>query len=183
MHPFMTFESLGILLTFMCGRPRRYKSPQSNPGAACCMQIVQRLLAEVEAASAAMLEGLLAKLRGPIQLPECLRVVGCLRRLAAFPEPELRRRYIALSHLISVLAHSTADTTWQSAGLLRKSADTEEKALPTVTAAAINYGNARAHVSRSPEVRQCDDADFCSAGSSGLLSWWPSWTTPACMST
>lgn len=53
---------------------------------------MQRLLGEVEAASAAMLEGLLAKLGGPIQLPECLRVVGCLRRLAAFPEPELRRR-------------------------------------------------------------------------------------------
>ncbi|CAK0785769.1 hypothetical protein CVIRNUC_008980 [Coccomyxa viridis] len=58
------------------------------------LEIVQRLLAEVEAASAAMLEGLLAKLRGPIQLPECLRVVGCLRRLAAFPEPELRRRFL-----------------------------------------------------------------------------------------
>ena len=56
------------------------------------VQIVQRLLGEVEAASSAMLAGLLAKLKGPIQLPECLRVVGCLRRLAAFPEPELRRR-------------------------------------------------------------------------------------------
>ena len=59
------------------------------------MQMVQRLLGEVEAASAAMLAGLLARLKGPIQLPECLRVVGCLRRLAAFPEPELRRRYVA----------------------------------------------------------------------------------------
>lgn len=59
------------------------------------MQIVQQLLGEVEAASAAMLAGLLARLKGPIQLPECLRVVGCLRRLAAFPEPELRRRYAA----------------------------------------------------------------------------------------
>ena len=56
------------------------------------VQMVQRLLGEVEAASAAMLAGLLARLKGPIQLPECLRVVGCLRRLAAFPEPELRRR-------------------------------------------------------------------------------------------
>ena len=59
------------------------------------LQIVQRLLGEVEAASAAMLAGLLARLKGPIQLPECLRVVGCLRRLAAFPEPELRRRCAA----------------------------------------------------------------------------------------
>ena len=56
-------------------------------------QIVQRLLKEVEAASAAMLGGLLGRLQASIQLPECLRVVGCLRRLAPFPEPELRRRW------------------------------------------------------------------------------------------
>ena len=55
-------------------------------------QIVRRLVAEVEAVSEGMLSGLLAKLRGPIQLPECLRVVGSLRRLAPFPEAQLRRR-------------------------------------------------------------------------------------------
>ena len=55
-------------------------------------QIVQQLVVEVEAASEAMLAGLMAKLHGPIQLPECLRIVGCLRRLAPFPEAELRRR-------------------------------------------------------------------------------------------
>ncbi|BDA46656.1 Conserved oligomeric Golgi complex subunit 8 [Coccomyxa sp. Obi] len=58
------------------------------------LKIVQQLVAEVEAASEAMLAGLMAKLRGPIQLPECLRIVGCLRRLAPFPEPELRRRFL-----------------------------------------------------------------------------------------
>ena len=57
-------------------------------------QIVQRLVAEVDAVSNAMLAGLLAKLGGPIQLPECLRVVGCLRRLAPFPEAELRTRCV-----------------------------------------------------------------------------------------
>ncbi len=56
-------------------------------------QIVRRLVAEVEGVSDAMLAGLLARLRGPIQLPECLRVVGSLRRLAPFPEAELRRRW------------------------------------------------------------------------------------------
>ena len=66
-----------------------------HPERCQCMQIVQQLLGEVEAASAAMLAGLLARLKGSIQLPECLRVVGCLRRLAAFPEPELRRRCAA----------------------------------------------------------------------------------------
>ena len=54
---------------------------------------MQQLVSEVDEASSAMLEGLMGKLRGPIQLPECLRVVGCLRRLAPFSEAELRRRY------------------------------------------------------------------------------------------
>lgn len=55
-------------------------------------------MAEVEAASAAMLEALLARLRGAVQLPECLRIVGHLRRLAAFPEAELRRRRAFCMH-------------------------------------------------------------------------------------
>ncbi|KAK9918366.1 hypothetical protein WJX75_003530 [Coccomyxa subellipsoidea] len=58
------------------------------------LKIVQQLVAEVEAASEAMLAGLMGKLHGPIQLPECLRIVGCLRRLAPFPEAELRRRFL-----------------------------------------------------------------------------------------
>lgn len=65
-------------------------------------QIVQQLVAEVEAASEAMLAGLMAKLRGPIQLPECLRIVGCLRRLAPFPEPELRRRCLNTTALTRI---------------------------------------------------------------------------------
>ncbi len=74
-----------------CADPAALLS-KSSKSSLYSVQIVQRLLGEVEAASSAMLAGLLAKLKGPIQLPECLRVVGCLRRLAAFPEPELRRR-------------------------------------------------------------------------------------------
>ncbi len=76
----------------------------AHPEHCWCTQIVQQLLGEVEAASAAMLAGLLARLKGSIQLPECLRVVGCLRRLAAFPEPELRRRCVALAVLGSLLS-------------------------------------------------------------------------------
>lgn len=60
--------------------------------------MVRGLVAEVEAASAAMLEALLARLRGAVQLPECLRIVGHLRRLAAFPEAELRRRRAFCMH-------------------------------------------------------------------------------------
>ena len=50
------------------------------------MQVVGQLVGQVEEASAAMLAALLARLRGNIQLPDCLRLVGYLRRLQAFPE-------------------------------------------------------------------------------------------------
>jgi hypothetical protein len=42
----------------------------------------------------AMLSQLLARLRGPVQLPECLRCVGYLRRLGVFAEPELRLAFV-----------------------------------------------------------------------------------------
>ena len=51
------------------------------------LQVVRQLVTQVEEASAAMLGTLLGRLRGSIQLPDCLRVVGYLRRLPAFPEP------------------------------------------------------------------------------------------------
>lgn len=49
------------------------------------LPVVHRLVAEVAGVSADMLEALLQRLQGAIQLPECLRVIGYLRRLAAFP--------------------------------------------------------------------------------------------------
>lgn len=58
------------------------------------LRVVQLLSSEVERVNAAMLTQLLAKLRGAIQLPECLRVIGYLRRLAVFSEPELRLRFL-----------------------------------------------------------------------------------------
>lgn len=49
------------------------------------LPVVQRLVGEVVGVSADMLEQLLQRLQGAIQLPECLRIIGYLRRLAAFP--------------------------------------------------------------------------------------------------
>lgn len=49
------------------------------------LAVVQRLVAEVQGVSADMLEQLLTRLQGAVQLPECLRIIGYLRRLAAFP--------------------------------------------------------------------------------------------------
>ena len=46
---------------------------------------------ETEGISEEMLVGLLDRLRGNIQLPECLRVVAHLRRLAPFSEAKLRQ--------------------------------------------------------------------------------------------
>jgi hypothetical protein len=41
-----------------------------------------------------MLKQLLTRLRGAIQLPECLRVVGYLRRMSALDEVGLRRTFL-----------------------------------------------------------------------------------------
>ena len=57
--------------------------------------VVRALGADARKSSDVMLAQLLGKLRGAIQLPECLRVVGYLRRMRAFDETGLRRAFLA----------------------------------------------------------------------------------------
>lgn len=45
-----------------------------------------RMQESADAAAEAMVEALLTKLRGQVQLPDCLRVIGYLRRLAVYNE-------------------------------------------------------------------------------------------------
>ena len=55
---------------------------------------VRALAREAAAAREKMLEQLLGRLEEPVQLPECLRVVGFLRRTARFSEGELRLHFV-----------------------------------------------------------------------------------------
>lgn len=54
------------------------------------MEVVKTLVKEVKGVTNLMLRQLMNKLRSNIQLPECLGVIGYLRRLAQFSERDLR---------------------------------------------------------------------------------------------
>eukprot|EP00878_Enallax_costatus_P022940 GHUV01024379.1.p1 GENE.GHUV01024379.1~~GHUV01024379.1.p1 ORF type:complete len:532 (+),score=134.01 GHUV01024379.1:237-1832(+) len=58
------------------------------------LPVVKLLVSQAQAVTQAMLGQLLQRLRTNIQLPECLRVVGYLRRMAAFSEADLRLHFL-----------------------------------------------------------------------------------------
>ncbi|KAL2912575.1 hypothetical protein HK105_207974 [Polyrhizophydium stewartii] len=54
------------------------------------LPVVARVARQVDASAGLMLAQLIRLLRGPVKLPLCIRVIGYLRRMGAFAEPELR---------------------------------------------------------------------------------------------
>ncbi|CAN8299384.1 unnamed protein product [Cochlearia groenlandica] len=58
------------------------------------LHVIQALAAEVRQTTQSLLSQLLQKLRSNIQLPECLRVIGYLRRVGVFGEYEMRLQFL-----------------------------------------------------------------------------------------
>ncbi|GMN36038.1 hypothetical protein TIFTF001_005721 [Ficus carica] len=58
------------------------------------LPVIQTLAAEVRQTTQSLLSQLLQKLRSNIQLPECLRIIGYLRRIGVFSEYEMRLQFL-----------------------------------------------------------------------------------------
>lgn len=58
------------------------------------LPVIQALAADVKQITQTMLTQLLQRLRSNIQLPECLRVIGYLRRLGVFSEHDIRLQFL-----------------------------------------------------------------------------------------
>ncbi|XP_052170562.1 conserved oligomeric Golgi complex subunit 8 [Diospyros lotus] len=56
--------------------------------------VIQALTAEVKQTTQSLLSQLLQKLRSNIQLPECLRIIGYLRRIGVFSEYEMHLQFL-----------------------------------------------------------------------------------------
>lgn len=57
-------------------------------------RIFQSVVADVEKSWVNLMYQLLSHLRTDLQLPKCLKVMGYLRRMQIFSEPELRLKFL-----------------------------------------------------------------------------------------
>lgn len=79
--------------------------------------LFQSVVADVEKSWVCLMYQLLSHLRSDLQLPKCLKVVGYLRRMQLFSEPELRLKFLQArdSFFQSILqAIPTQDGTYYS---------------------------------------------------------------------
>ena len=99
-------EALGIQqLAAKLGKPQR-----------CSIPLVGTVLRDIETSSGWMLSQLLGKLGGQITLPECLRIVGFIRRMAVYSETELRLKFLQARDLYFDSLFSTAVRTQSPGG-------------------------------------------------------------------
>jgi conserved oligomeric Golgi complex subunit 8 len=95
--------------------------------------IVMSICSDIDALTAQMMVQLLALLRGSVQLPTCLHVVGFMRRLSIFSEPRLRMIFL---HCRGDWMRSVLDTSASpnaQAKLVRLSDDTRSMVFEIIT--------------------------------------------------
>ena len=109
---------------------------------------VRGLAREAAAARGRMLEQLLGRLETTVQLPECLRVVGYLRRTARFSEGELRLQFVTRRDRWMQAAMANLD---HSAAAARAAAAPAAAADP---AAAAGAGGAYDYIKRLTDLHR-----------------------------
>ncbi|XP_065560113.1 conserved oligomeric Golgi complex subunit 8-like isoform X5 [Artemia franciscana] len=77
--------------------------------------VAQKIYKEVEEQRLAMLSSLISQLRGPIQLSQCIHIIGYLRRLEVYSEAELRLKFLQSRNfwLQSTLDSIQSDSSYQ----------------------------------------------------------------------